>query len=181
MARRRRRKSPRLWNWDYTTSGFYFVTVCVENRKKAFGDVVQDMVVLNSLGTKADKIWRMIPEHHPNVRIDEHVTMPNHIHGIIVLERSNVGTLYTTSLQPSGDVSRDMGQISPAKGSLGVIMRTFKAAVTRWARRNGFPDFTWQARFYDHIVRDETSLEAIRNYVRNNPFTWQEDRFHPND
>lgn len=74
-----------------------------------------------------------------------------------------------------------MEEISPKKGSLGSIVRSYKGAVTRWSRQNGHPDFAWQPRYYDHVIRDDESLDAIRRYIRANPLRWQEDRFYPHD
>jgi REP element-mobilizing transposase RayT len=84
---------------------------------------------------------------------------------------------------PSDDhqpkIHRIGNSISPVKGSLSVIIRTFKAAVTTWARANGHPDFAWQGRFHDHIVRDEDDLDRIREYIVNNPLKWALDEENP--
>jgi putative transposase len=69
-----------------------------------------------------------------------------------------------------------MSEISPKAGSLGVIVRSFKSAVTRHAGLAGFKNFSWQARYYDHIVRDEQSLCNIRQYIIDNPARWEQDR-----
>lgn len=69
-----------------------------------------------------------------------------------------------------------MMEISPKTGSLSVVVRSYKSAVTRWAGSNGYKEFAWQARFYDHIIRDEKSLNNIRQYIFNNPVQWETDR-----
>jgi REP element-mobilizing transposase RayT len=69
-----------------------------------------------------------------------------------------------------------MSAISPKAGSLGVIIRSYKSAVTRLAGLTGFKEFAWQARYYDHIVRDENSLCNIRQYIIDNPARWELDR-----
>ena len=69
-----------------------------------------------------------------------------------------------------------MSAISPAKGTLSVIIRTYKAAVTTWARRNGHPEFAWQSLFYDHVIRSKSDIERIRNYIQLNPAKWTLDR-----
>ena len=74
--------------------------------------------------------------------------------------------------QPPNSKSENMSAISPAKGSLSVIIRTYKAAVSTWARRNGRPEFAWQSLFYDHIIRSKWDLERIRKYIRQNPAMW---------
>ena len=70
-----------------------------------------------------------------------------------------------------------MSSISPRKGSLDVIIRSYKSAITRWARQNDYPNFAWQPRFYDHVIMNENSLSRIRTYIRNNPHKWEVDRY----
>ena len=72
-----------------------------------------------------------------------------------------------------------MAALSPMKGSLSVIVRTFKSAVTTWARDNHHEEFAWQARFYDHIIRNEADLHRIREYIDNNPLRWALDENNP--
>jgi REP element-mobilizing transposase RayT len=114
--------------------------------------------------------------------------MPNHVHGILILvETPRAETLHVETLQaetvrvetlPATSLpSSTMSSISPQKGSLGVIIRSFKSAVTRWARIHGHPNFAWQPRFYDHIIRNEVALSRIRTYILNNPMKWENDRY----
>jgi putative transposase len=72
-----------------------------------------------------------------------------------------------------------MTTLSPKRGSLSVVVRTFKAAVTTWARNNGCEAFEWQGRFYDHIIRNEADLHRIRTYIANNPVRWACDQENP--
>ena len=74
-----------------------------------------------------------------------------------------------------------MGALSPPAGSLSVVVRTFKAAVTTWARDHGHEDFAWQARFHDHIIRNEADLHRIRTYIANNPLQWAIDEENPDN
>jgi len=86
------RRSIRLKGYDYSRRGWYFITICTQNREMLFGDVVDGKMILNEAGRIADKCWREIPEHYPNVHLDEYVIMPNHIHGIIIInDHQNVG------------------------------------------------------------------------------------------
>jgi hypothetical protein len=72
-----------------------------------------------------------------------------------------------------------MASLSPKKDSLSVIVRTFKAAVTTWARDNDNRDFGWQERFQDHIIRNDEDLRCIRTYIANNPLQWALDEENP--
>ena len=188
FKKRYRIESSRLRSWDYASPGWYFVTICTKQMKPFFGRIDQGCPVYNDLGQIANQYLSEIPWHHTNAAIDEFIVMPNHIHGIIVL----VETLQATSLRatskhaspqhatskhttlPSGST---MSSISPRKGSLGVIVRSYKSAVTHWARKNGNPDFAWQPRFYDHIIRNDASLSRIRTYIQFNPMKWEKDKF----
>ncbi|MDZ7722170.1 MAG: transposase [candidate division KSB1 bacterium] len=78
---------------------------------------------------------------------------------------------------PPPDKNKFMSDISPKSGSVSTLIRSYKSAVTRHAHRLGF-DFTWQSRFYDHIIRNDQAFERISDYIRNNPLNWQDDGFY---
>jgi REP element-mobilizing transposase RayT len=98
--------------------------------------------------------WRRTETLRPNLSLDEFILMPNHLHGIIVLPEG-VETFRKTSLQrPDWDAhAKTMSALSPRAGSLGVIIRSYKGAVTRWARAHGYPHFAWQRGYYGCITR----------------------------
>lgn len=184
------RRSIRLRSWDYTWPWWYYVTIVVKDRECQFGKVIAGNVVLSDLGSAAEGCWTQIPNHHKGVELDDHVFMPDHLHGIIVVNgtsRRDVQSRKDVQLNlPTGGhenlfptKSEAMGALSPDKGSLSVIVRTFKAAVTTWARRNGFSDFLWQPGFYDHVIRNEADLHRIRLYIANNPLQWTLDEENP--
>ena len=164
-------ESTRLKGWDYRNPGYYFVTICTKHREPYFGRVVNGGMVLSAVGERAAHCWREIPRHHAGVELDEFMIMPNHMHGIVII-CNPVETLHATSLRRE----TLMSEISPKAGSLGVIIRSYKSAVTRLAGLAGFKNFSWQARYYDHIVRDENSLCNIRQYIIDNPARWELDR-----
>jgi REP element-mobilizing transposase RayT len=166
------------------------VTVVVKERICQFGRVVIDAVDLSELGRAADACWRQIPEHHEHVGLDEHVVMPNHVHGIVIINEKPRGGVHGRDVHgrdvqlnvPTENTSKRIGNsISPVKGSLSAIIRTFKAAVTTWSRANGYPEFAWQGRFHDHIIRNEVDLFRIRTYIRNNPLKWALDEENPDN
>jgi putative transposase len=171
-------ESTRLKGWDYRSTGYYFVTICTQNREHFFGEVADGIIRLSSIGETAARFWAEIPSHHTRVELDEFIVMPNHVHGIIVIvaavETLPVETLRATSLRDP-----KMSAISPKAGSLSAIVRSYKSAVSRWAGENGIAFFEWQSRYYDHIIRDEKSFKQIRQYIIDNPVKWESDHENP--
>ena len=155
-------ESARLRGWDYTSAGWYFVTICTHHRECVFGRVVNGDVELSPLGEIACQYWIEIPAHTSGIETDVFTIMPNHMHGIVVIpERPGpVETQHAASLP-----SDPMSAILPKAGSLSAVVRSYKSAVTRWAGLNGYDSFAWQARFHDHIIRDEPELNRIRRYI----------------
>ncbi len=171
-------ETARLRGWDYTAAGWYFVTICAGNRQPFFGQVENGVVRLSPIGQTACNYWQQIPQHTAgNVELDVFMVMPDHLHGIIVI--LDVETLQcNVSTTPQCNVSTrnpndPMSQISPKSGSLGAIVRSYKSAVSRWCSQNGFAEFSWQGRFYDHIIRNEQALHRIRKYIVENPAHWK--------
>ena len=108
--------------------------------------------------------------------------MPNHIHGIVILTGRNIKRNtknirdlrrdVACNVSTANNISLKMSKISPKPGSLSTIIRSYKSAVTRYAHTNGYLNFKWQSRFYDHIVKSEKELNAIHRYIWNNPIKW---------
>jgi REP element-mobilizing transposase RayT len=134
---------------------------------------------LSPIGEVSEEMWHEIPHHFPEVQLDEFVVMPNHVHGIILLwsdpQRASGRDIQLNIPTPQNYFSK----ISPKKKTLSVMIRTYKAAVTTWCRKNGFSGFLRQAGFYDHIIRNEKSLNCIRSYIATNAERWQLDRENP--
>ena len=175
---RYRIESARLRGWDYASEGWYFVTVCTVNRECLLGEIIKSRMVLSSIGQIARQYWEEIPDHFPNVKMDAFIIMPNHIHGIINIDNgrdvaSGRDVACYVSTRSNDDI---MSNISPVRGSLGTVIRSYKSAVTRWCRKRGRPYVVWQPRFYDHVVRNEESLNRIRGYIRDNPVKWVTDK-----
>jgi REP element-mobilizing transposase RayT len=175
-------KSARLEGYDYSSTGGYFVTICTRDREYWFGEIVGGKMQLSAIGEMTNRYWQEIPKHFDNVDLDESVVMPNHVHGIILILRERPDDDRDVACNVSTDAQSKnlaMSVISPKPGSLGTIMRSYKSAVTRWCGKNSYPQFAWQSRFYDHIIRNEKSLMAIRQYIYNNPAKWEIDRENP--
>lgn len=172
-------ESTRLKNWDYGSNGSYFVTICTKNMEHYFGDIVpifpivpivemQNFASLQSeqlyqhhytqIGQITFDYWKEIPNHFPFVILDEFVIMPNHIHGIITINKKNY-----KKWEPN--------KFGPQSQNLGSIIRGFKSAVKKYSTLNKI-DFQWQPRFYDTLIRDENHLYNVRQYIIKNPMKW---------
>jgi putative transposase len=159
-------------DWDYSLPGYYYVTICTLDKKHFFGEVRDDIVLLSKIGVVADRHWKEIPSHYSAVSLDAFVVMPNHIHGIIILERPGnpVVLRRTDEILPVPS----LGKRSPKPMSLSSIVRSFKAGVSLSCGKLGL-EFGWQPRFHDRIIRGPKTLGAIREYIRNNPVNWRLD------
>lgn len=164
------RKSPRLQGYDYSREGAYFVTICTHGRAYLFGDVVDKQMRFNDVGSIADQMWYTIPQHHPHVELDAFVVMPNHVHGIIVINRDSVGTGHAPSATNP----------QTTKQTLGVAIGAYKSAITKAVNRMmGLrAPLMWQLRFHDHIIRNAHELDNFRVYVADNPARWEQDTFY---
>ncbi len=177
-------ESIRLPNRDYAADGYYFVTICTHKKYCYFGKVIDSKMKLSQVGKIAQKHWQEIPKHFDHLDIDAYVIMPNHVHGIIIIDRPNpqhnVETRYIASLPESLQSTDKSNKFAPLKpGSLQAIIHAYKASVTRWCRKNGDDIFRWQPRFYENIIRNDQSLNRVRKYIINNPATWSEDKNNP--
>ena len=187
--------SARLQHWDYRWAGAYFITICTQKRTPYFGEIADGKMQLSHIGVIADILWYQIPHHDQNVELGTFVVMPNHIHGILIINNNNnlnnannvVETLHATSLQMDQMYQTDqtnqtdkkneqMANISPNSNSVSAIIRSYKSAVTKHVHRLGF-EFQWQTRFHDHIIRNDVSFQRITNYIITNPANWQDDKF----
>ncbi len=160
---RYRVSSARLRGWDYGSNAAYFVTICVRDRSHAFGEICEGQMRFAPLGQAADACWRAIPDHFPFVVPDVHIVMPNHVHGIVVIDKQ-------TASAPAAN------RFGPQSQNLASILRGFKIGVTKFASAQGLP-FAWQARYHDHIIRNASEWERIRAYIVTNPARWSRDAY----
>ena len=194
----RTRRSIRLQGWDYTWPGAYFVTIVTYGREMLFGDMGNGEMRLSPFGRVADTMWRHIPRHVLHVRMNEFVVMPNHLHGIVcITDDGGVGARHSPapSSRSTPLLSRGTevgcrtivdGNASPLRhgakpGSLGAIVGNFKSITARRINRMRHTSNSpvWQRNYYEHIVRNERELNAIREYIRLNPSRWAEDIENP--
>lgn len=170
-----RNGSIRLTNYDYSRNGYYFVTICAKYRSNVFGEIIDGEMKYNEIGKMANKFWQEIPEHFSFVILDEWVIMPDHVHGIIVINKQIVnadvvGAQNIARLQNVQPLNH-RNIFGPQSNNLASIIRGYKIAVTKHANVNNIP-FKWQPLYYEHIIRDDRALNNIRRYIRNNPRMW---------
>ena len=163
-------ESSRLKDFDYSTPWWYYVTISTRNHVSCFGKIENRKMILNELGETVEKEWLRTTDLRKNVELDYYIVMPNHFHGIIILNENLVETRRGVSLQQTNEFSK------PIKNSLSVIINQFKGAVKRWCNKSGYTDFVWQSSFYDRIIRNEKELYNIRKYIEQNPLKWEFDR-----
>jgi len=167
------RKLTRLRGYDYSQSGYYFVTICTENREEWFGRVDGGEMRLNEFGEIARNFWPEITGHFKYVGIDEFSIMPNHVHGILIIQEEMVGNAYMRSHERNAFMHSPQDR---TKMLLSKIIQQYKASVTR--KINSLEDglnFGWQKSFYDHVIRNDRSLDNLRQYIANNPLKWELD------
>ena len=160
----RHRRSIRLPYYDYAQGGGYFLTICTHERRMLFEN--------DRIAAIVTAAWEDLPNHHPNVELDEFVIMPNHVHGILILRPADDRAQQAAPLQG----------IAPAvaPGSLSVVVRSFKARVTRDVRAAA-PEIgeIWQRNYHEHVIRNEAGLRRIRHYTHDNPARWAFDHENP--
>ncbi len=177
-----RRKSIRLQGYDYSQAGAYFITVCTHNRVPLFGEIVDGVMVLNTAGQIVEKCWCAIPEHFPQVTLDEFVVMPNHVHGIITVGANNHLPQHYLPLPSDETPIQSNEPPRPLQHgtsrAIGSMVRGFKIGVTRWFRANTDIHAVWQRNYYEHIIRNEDAYLKIAEYIQTNPQRWETDTYH---
>jgi putative transposase len=184
------RRSIRLRDYDYSRDGAYFVTICTWQRESLFGEVTDGENQWSNMGQVVQECWAALPEHFPHVELDAFVIMPNHVHGILVLndDRDIVGARHASPDLGEWVRGTDrathaspLRRAGPKSRSIGAIVGSFKSAVTK--RINLFRDNpgkpVWQRNYFERVIRDERELEVIRQYFVGNPSRWEEDENHP--
>jgi REP element-mobilizing transposase RayT len=154
------RRSIRIPEYDYSTSGAYFITVVSYHRECIFGEIKDDVMTLSAFGEIVQSRWFNLPNHYTHVTLDQFVIMPNHIHGVIVLKSNQAKSQY----QPLSEIVRALKSFSTRQIN---TLRQISATSV------------WQRNYYERVIRNERELKATREYVINNPLKWALDKEHP--
>ncbi len=173
-----RRVSPRLLGFDYSQEGAYFVTIAVKGRQYLFGDIVDNEMNLNEFGKIVGASWDDLSCHfHPALNLDAFRVMPNHVPGIIIITREKgFGFPLGSSIETGGETPPL--QKPPALGEI-LGYYKYQSAVRINALRNSVGTSIWQRGYYEHVIRDDRSLNRIREYIAGNPQRWRLDRENP--
>ena len=190
------RKLNRLKNFDYSSSGYYYVTICTKDRECLFGDIIDNKMVLNEYGMIVKKYWLELPNNYNNIDLDEFVIMPNHAHMIVIIKNTNQSVGNDPRVVPNNDKrvvpinNNQVGHDGPTLHNntrqqqlLFRIIQWYKTITTNiyivGVKNNRYRPFDkriWQRSYYDHIIRNEYSLNMIRQYILYNPGNWSVDK-----
>jgi len=159
----------RLSNYDYSTSGAYYITMCTHQKKHLFGKIIEGEMHLNTLGSIANYEWIKLKDRFPQVNFDIYQVMPNHIHAIIAMGIDDEIDLIVDEVTQNPDINS--------------IIAAFKSIVSKQynkhCRDNNIPllQGIWQRSYYDHIIRSEEDLRMIADYIWHNPLNWELDKY----
>ena len=187
--------SSRLQTWDYGTNGAYFITICTQNREHFFGVVQNGTMQLSETGKIAEQLWIEIPNQFPFIELGNFVVMPNHVHGILIINKivspsvetrfiasKNIEYIENKETRLIASLPNKNGGFSGDKNpmlndTISKIIRWYKGRCTFECRKIN-SDFSWQSRFHDHIIRNSKSFDIIQNYIFENPMNWEKDKFY---
>ena len=177
--------SARLEGWDYSAAGAYFITICTLDKQHHFGNIREGAMHLSAAGQQVHNYWHQIPFKFPHVHLNAFVVMPNHLHGVLLLESKEPAVLekrlvewlpgpLEAVIQPAGGCT---GLHNPmfAEG-LGRILRWYKGRCTYEIHKDN-PYFCWQERFWDTIIWNQPMLERVQHYIETNIERWAKDPY----
>ncbi len=167
--------SARAQWWDYGWNGAYYITICTKNREHFFGEINNRKMNLSPLGVIANILWHEIPHHAQFVELGDFVIMPNHIHGILILDKP-INQQSPEQIPLESTIGQNRFQ-NIGKNTVSSIIGSYKSAVTKHANRLEFEN-GWQSRFHDHIIQNDSDYQRISDYIIDNPQNWTEDKFY---
>lgn len=154
--------------WDYSKDGIYFITICTQGREHYFGEIENGVMNVSEMGQIAQACWNEIPDHFSFVHLEAFVVMPNHVHGILVINKT---------INDGFDFDTQPNKFGPQSNNLASVIRGYKVGVTKNAR-NVHADFSWQQGYHDHIIKDVATFDKILAYIQDNPKNWEKDKFY---
>ena len=173
FADKYRVSSSRRINWNYSTPGFYFITICTLNHNNFFGKIINNQMELNQKGINTNNCLIHLPIRFKNIVIHESVIMPNHIHLLLELIQTNVNPVEThdrASLQIRYQSYHFHRLAIKSNQTIPKIINQFKSSVKRQCNQQNL-FFAWQPRYHDIIIKDEKQYFTIKNYIQNNVST----------
>jgi len=190
-------ESTRLRFWDYSADGWYFLTICCDKHICLFGEIIDFKMNLNSYGKIVKEEWDKSNQIRKEMVFDSFIIMPNHLHAIIAIQKNAknkndeksrneydgindkpIVETHSCASLPKQQIKTGVAYRPPK--SVSSFVAGFKSIVTKRIneKRNSHKAPVWQARFYDHVIRDENDLNRIRIYIQNNPSKWEHDKFY---
>ena len=168
-------ESARLKDWDYSNPWWYYITINTKNYVEYFGDVENEQMVLNELGEIVKQECLKTKEIRSNVDLDCYVVMPNHFHGIIIINENvkTTGSVVSGNIKLNNETTHRVVSTKLKPNSLGSIIGQFISVCTKKINKLGNLGFAWQAGFYDRIIRNDKELFQIRKYIEQNPIKWE--------
>lgn len=165
--------------WHDYDGGVYFVTICTKNKEYFFGYIKHDEMHLSIIGRCVFENLENVSKHYVYAEVPLFVVMPNHIHAIIFIDYDRdvaCNASKDKAINNTNTANQSMSIISPKRGTLAVVIRGIKSAVTKYANENGVA-FGWQERYHEHIIRNTGEMNRIADYIENNIARWESDCF----
>ncbi len=164
--------------WDYSVTGTYFITICTANREYLFGNIQYAEMINSEIGKIVKEEWDRSFDIRAELFCDAFVLMPNHLHAILRIENNGLGS--SDTIETHGRASLPSGIARRSPKSVSSFVAGFKSSATKRinAHRNTPRVPVWQARFHDHIIRDEANYHRITEYIATNPASWETDKFY---
>ena len=164
-------KSIRLPDWDYSSNGAYYITICTKDREHYFGNIKNGQMILSKIGEVVEKFWMEIPLHYQNLTLDEFVIMPDHLHGILIIDNDDISipveAIHELPLQQPSQKSR-------RKMTIPLVIGRFKMQTTKsFHEIENTSEKLWQRDYFEHIIRNKIELNQKRKYIINNPSKWK--------
>ena len=166
--------SLRLPGYDYSQPGWYFVTLTTRNRSCLFGLLQNDKIVLNNAGHMIKTTWQELPQYYPQIELDVFQVMPDHMHGILIIKPESATNTAEKSFASIQLV------VSAESLSLITLIERFKSLTThrymQGVKEKGWQRFSkklWEVSFHDHVIRNESALSSVREYIHNNVRKWE--------
>ena len=181
------RRALRLPGYDYSQAGVYFITIGAWQKECLFGIIANGQMAMNQRGQAVQEEWIRTAAIRGEIELDVFQVMPNHFHAVVFIVGAhgdaprNVEADSRPPVYAKADRAHSCVPLQRAPRSLGSLVAGFKSAVTRRINesRGAAGQPVWQRNYYEHVIRNEDSLNRIREYIINNPLRWHLDRQNP--